>query len=182
MTDPRLLDAVTLRHFGITENLAALAHILSAYPLPYWTETVRSEILAGIGQPDCDNVLAASFLGVPHQIQTTELAEVMRIRIVLSDANSGSAENLGEAESIFLADKLNGIFITDDYVAYELARRRLGHCRVLDTVDLLREMVVTGYFKSSEAQQVADAIRNSGRYLRRGHPSTFTPEYFEPEP
>ena len=181
MTYPRLLDAVTLRHFGITEHLAALEHVLSAYPLPYWTDAVRSEILAGIGQPDCDNVLAASFLGVPHQIQTTELAEVMRIRIALSDGNSRSAEHLGEAESIFLADKFNGTFITDDYAAYDLARRRLGHCRVLDTVDLLRETVATGYFKSSEAQQVADAIRNSGRNLRRGHPSTFIPEYFEPE-
>jgi hypothetical protein len=179
MTSPRLLDAVTLRHFGITEHLAALEHVLSAYPLPYWTDAVRSEILAGIGQPDCDNVLAASFLGVPHQIQTTELAEVMRIRIVLSDLNSRSAEDLGEAESIFVADKFNGTFITDDYAAYDLARRRLGHCRVLDTVDLLRETVATGYFKPSEAQQVADAIRNSGRNLRRGHPSTFTPEYFE---
>lgn len=182
MTDPRLLDAVTLRHFGITEHLAALAHVLSAYPPPHWTDAVRSEILAGIGQPDCDNVLAASFLGVPHRIQTAELAEVMRIRIVLSDLNSSSTENLGEAESIFLADKFNGKFVTDDYVAYEFAQKRLGHCRVLDTVDLLREMVVTGYFKSSEAQQVADAIRNSGRSLRRGHPSTFTPEYFELEP
>jgi len=181
MTYPRLLDAVTLRHFGITEHLAALEHVISAYPPPYWADAVRSEILAGIGRPDCDNVLAASFLGMPHQIQTTELAEVMRIRIVLSDRNSSSTEHLGEAESIFLADKFNGSFITDDYAAYELARRRLGHCRVLDTVDLLRETVVAGYFKSSEAQQVADAIRNSGRSLRRGHPSTFTPEYFEPE-
>lgn len=79
-----------------------------------------------------------------------------------------------------MADKLNGAFITDDYAAYDFASRRLGHCRVLDTVDVLRELVLVGYLKSSEAQQVADAIRNSGRRLRRGHPSTFTPSYFEP--
>src|ERR1700691_4696822 len=121
MTGPRLVDAVTLRHFGITEHLAALKHVLSLYPLPYWTDAVRSEILAGIGQPDCDNVLAASFLGTPHQILTTDLAEVMRIRIALSDGKSHTTEHLGEAESIFLADKLNGSFITDDYAAYELA-------------------------------------------------------------
>ncbi len=165
MTDPRLVDAVTLRHFGITEHLAVLKDILSAYPSPYWSDAVRSEILAGIGQQDCDNVLAASFLGVPHQIQTADLAEVMRIRIALSDGNSRATEHLGEA---------------DDHAAYDLASRRLGHCRALDTVDLLRETVITGYFTSSEAQQVADAIRNSGRRLRRGHPPTFTPKYFEP--
>ncbi len=157
-----------------------LKDILSAYPSPYWSDAVRSEILAGIGQQDCDNVLAASFLGVPHQIQTADLAEVMRIRIALSDGNSRATEHLGEAESIFLADKLNGTFVTDDHAAYDLASRRLGHCRALDTVDLLRETVITGYFTSSEAQQVADAIRNSGRRLRRGHPPTFTPKYFEP--
>jgi predicted nucleic acid-binding protein len=179
MIGPRLLDAVTLRHFGITEHMGALKHVLSTCPPPYWTDTVRSEILAGIGQPDCDNVLSASFLGTPHQLQITDMAEVMRIRIALSDGKSHAAEHLGEAESIFLADKLNGSFITDDYTAYELASRRLGDCRVLDTVDLLRETVVTGYFTASEAQQVADAIRNNGRWLRRGHPSTFTVKYFE---
>jgi hypothetical protein len=179
MTYPRLIDSVTLRHFGITEHLAALEHVVLAYPLPYWTDAVRSEILAGIGRPDCDNVLAASFLGTPHRISTTDLAEVMKIRIALSDGKGPPNEHLGEAESIFLADKFHGAFITDDRAAYELASRRLGHCRALDTVDLLRETVATGYFNSSEAQQVADAIRNSGRKLRRGHPPTFTAEYFE---
>src|SRR5262249_34587039 len=138
-------------------------------------------ILAGNGQPDCDNVLAASFLSVPHQIATADLAEVMRIRVALGGGTGRSTEHLGEAESIFLADKFNGAFVTDDYAAYDLARRRLGDCRVLDMVDLLREAVATGYFGPSQAQQVADAVRNSGRKLRRGHPSTFTPGYFKPQ-
>jgi hypothetical protein len=183
MRDPRLVDAVTLRHFGVTGHLTLLERTLSPYPPPYWTETVRSEVLAGIGQVDCDNVLAASFLGVPRQASTAELAEVIKIQIALSALSGGKrrgSENLGEAESIFLADKLNGAFVTDDYDAYILAGRRLGHCRVLDTVELLRETVVAGYITPSEAQQVADAIRNSGRSLRRGHPPTFTSKYFEP--
>jgi hypothetical protein len=41
-------------------------------------------------------------------------------------------------------------------------------------------MVATGYFEPSEAQHVADAVRNSGRKLRWGHPSTFNPDYFQP--
>lgn len=180
MTGPRLVDAVTLRHFGITEHLAVLEQVLSAYPSPCWTQTVWSEILAGLGRPECDNVLAASFLGSPYQVATTEMAEVMKIRIALGGGSGPSTEHLGEAESIFVADKLNGAFITDDRAAYDFARRRLGGSRVFDTIDLLRETVVAGYFTSSQAQQVADAIRNSGRWLRRGHPSTFTPTYFEP--
>jgi len=180
MTCARLVDAVTLRHFGITERLGALGHVLSRYPPPRWTEAVRSEILAGWGQTDCNNVLGAAFLGVPYQIQTGELVEVIRIRVALSNGMGGSAGHLGEAESIFLADKLNGAFVTDDRGAYDFARRRLGDRRVFDTIDLLREAVASGYFGPSEAQQVADAVRNSGRSLRRGHPATFTPRYFEP--
>lgn len=178
---PRLLDAVTLRNFGIVEHLGVLKHLLSAYPSPYWTETVRSEILAGIGQADCDVVLGASFLGSPYQTAEGDLVEVMRIRIALGGARSGANQHLGEAESIWVADKLNGTFITDDHAAYEFASQRLGNSRVLDTVELLRESVVTNYFTSNEAQQVADAIRNNGRKLRRGHPQTFTAEYFEPQ-
>jgi len=104
----------------------------------------------------------------------------MRIRVALGGEPGRPTEHLGEAESIFLADKLHGAFITDDRAAYDFARRRLGDRRVFDTVDLLREAVASSYFTLNEAQQVADAIRNSGRKLRRGHPSTFTPNYFKP--
>jgi hypothetical protein len=167
---------VTLRNFGIVEHLGVLEHLLSEHPAPYWSETVRSEILAGIGQPDCDIVLGASFLGSPYQLAQSDLGEVMRIRTQLG---GGAGQNLGEAESIWIADKLGGAFITDDYSAYQFASRRLGNCRVLDTVALLRESVTTKYLTASEAQQVADAIRNCGRKLLRGHPQTFTAHDFE---
>lgn len=179
MTEPRLIDGVTLRHFGATEYLSILRQLLEPCREPYWTEAVRSEILAGSGQMGCDNVLSSGFLGVPYQVATSGLAEVMRIRIALSDGTGPSTKNLGEAESIYVADRLNGIFVTDDNAAYEFAWRRLGLCRVLDTVDLLRESVKTGIANASEAQQIADAIRNTGRKLRRVHPPTFTIEYFE---
>jgi hypothetical protein len=156
-----------------------LEYLLSANPFPRWTETVRSEILAGIGQPECDNLLAAPFLGAPHQIEVIDLAEVVKIQIRLGGGIHHPTAQLGEAESIFVADRLNGSFVTDDYAAYDFARRYLGDARVFDTIDLLREAVATGYMTGSEAQQVADAIRNSGRKLRRGHPTTFPPRYFE---
>jgi hypothetical protein len=178
MTSPRLTDAVTLRHFGCIERLSVIEQVLDRYPLPRWTESVRSEILAGIGQPECNNVLAATFLGDPATIELADMAGVLKIRVALDDGTRHSMAHLGEAESIYLADKLGGAFVTDDNAAYDFARRRLGDRRVLDTVELLREAVAIGVLTAGEAQQVADAIRNSGRKLRRGHPSTFTPAYF----
>src|SRR5215470_9999491 len=123
MTFPRLVDAVTLRHFGVTEHLAVLEHVLSPCPQPRWTQTIRNEILAGFGfgQPGCSNVLSASFLGEPHEIATADLAGVMRIRVALGGEPGRPTEHLGEAESIFLVDKLHDAFITDDRAAYDFA-------------------------------------------------------------
>ena len=127
MTSPRLLDAVTLRHFGITEHLNALEHVISTNAAPYWTGTVRSEILTGMGHPDCDNVLAASFLGAPYEIEMADLRQVMTIRVALSDGTGSTTKDLGEAESIFLAEKLGGTFVTDDHAAYEYAQIGRAH-------------------------------------------------------
>lgn len=132
-----------------------------------------------MGRHDCDVVLSAAFLGLPHEIPLAALPEIYRIQVALSSGRRpAGAQHLGEAEGIYLADKLNGEFVTDDNAAYDLAVKRLGPARVLDTVDLLRECVKHREMTASEAQHVADAIRNSGRSLRRVHPFTLTAEYF----
>jgi hypothetical protein len=135
-----------------------------------------------MGCPECDAVLEATFLGAPYEIAPEDLAAVFRLQVALSGGYNPSdpGRDLGEAESIFVADKLNGAFITDDAAAYDYARRNLGSNRVFDTVDLLREAVRDGELTSSEAQHTADAIRNMDRHLRWGHPPTWTAEYFEP--
>jgi hypothetical protein len=182
-TAPRVVDGVTLRHFGIVERMSLLEARVDGYPEPRWTETVRSEVLAGIGQAECDAVLAAGFLGVPYEVvDPGELAQVFRLRAALrGDAGEDDLlRDLGEAESVFVADKFHGAFVTDDAIAYDFARRRLGGNRVLDTIGLLREAVAFGELVPSEAQHVANDIRNSGRHLRSGHPPTMTAEYFEP--
>jgi hypothetical protein len=178
---PRIFDGVTLRHFGAIEQLSLLAARVKGYPLPRWTRAVRSEVLAGLGRPDCDAVLGASFLGLPFEVAYADLGAVFRLQVALRGGPSDhdSSRDLGEAESIFVADQLNGAFITDDAAAYDFARRRLGSSRVFDTVDLLREAVRLGDLESSEAQHVADAIRNTGRYLRGVHPATWSASYFE---
>lgn len=176
-----MIDGVTLRHFGMVERMSLLKARVDSYPEPRWTETVRSEVLAGIGRPECDAVLAAEFLGVPYEVDDPdELLQVFRLRARLgSDAiDDDPLRDLGEAESIFVADKLHGAFVTDDAIAYDFAHKNLGSNRVLDTIDLLREAVAFRELTPSEAQQVANEIRNSGRHLRSGHPRTLTAEYF----
>lgn len=179
MTGPRLLDAVTLRHFGCIESMSILESRTTDRPHPRWTFAVREEIWAGMGRHDCDVVLSSAFLGPPHQVPMAEFVEVYRLQVALSSGRQpAGAQHLGEAEGIYAADKLNGEFITDDNAAYDLAVKRLGPARVLDTVDLLRECVRHGEMTASETQHVADAIRNSGRSLRRVHPLTLTADYF----
>jgi hypothetical protein len=124
-------------------------------------------------------VLQAGIIGNPHEVEMQDLKEVFRIRGALSLNETESLEHLGEAESIFLADRLNGAFITDDTAAFAFAETNLGDNRVLDTVDLLREGVAEGDMTAHDAKLKADAIRNCGRHLRSGHPWTLTPDYFE---
>jgi len=151
MRSLKIVDAVTLRHFGCIERLGLLEGLLATCERPCWTDAVWSEILAGISEPECRNVLEASFLGTPAVVAAEGLAEVFRIRAALDDGKQSATAHLGEAESIFLADKLNGVFVTDDFVAHGYAQRRLGNSRVQDTVDLLREAVVSAYITVGEA-------------------------------
>ena len=175
---------MTLRNFGAIDRMSLLEARLAGFPEPRWTEVVRSEVLAGLDQPECAAVLASAFLGQPHETAASEQAAVFRLRIAIRgashDEDDDPGRDLGEAESIYAVDKLNGMFITDDSSAYDFARQKFGPNRVMDTVDLLREAVACGDLSPSEAQHVADAIRNSGRHLRWVHPPTLTAEYFEP--
>jgi hypothetical protein len=177
MVEPRIVDAVTLRHFGIIDRMDILELRLHTYPLPRWTDAVRSEILDSIHEDGCATVLSATYLGDPG-IPIDGLAEIFRIRRALSSGEQNPKAHLGEAESIWFVDKLNGTFITDDAEACAFAEKRFGGHRVLDTVELLRESVAAGELGPGEAKQVADAIRNTGRHLRAGHPPTLLPDYF----
>jgi hypothetical protein len=69
--------------------------------------------------------------------------------------------------------------VTDDNGAYDFALRRLGVGSVYDTVDLLREAVSYGDMDDGGALNVVNAIRNSGRFIRRVHPNTLIRTYFQ---
>ena len=178
MAEPRLTDAVTLRHFGAVGRLDVLEKRLTTFPAPRWTLAVYEEIRAFADDEACSEILEAQFLGLPAEVDFSLLRDVFLTRRALTEDDSDPLANLGEAETICLADSLNGTFITDDAAAFDHAERRLGNNRVMDTVDLFREAVATSDISAADAKLIADSIRNIGRHLRAGHPPTLTEDYF----
>lgn len=179
MPTPILFDAVTLRHFGIAGRLDVLERRYAHHDLPRWSEAVADEIRAGQGQPDCNAVLAATWLGQPIAPSAAELAAVVSLQIGLNEGRRPPTKHLGEAETLYFAEHLGGIIVTDDNAAFDFSARRLGQGRVRDSIDVLREAVAMGEISASEAHTVVNAVRNSGRYLRHKHPSTLPSNYFE---
>jgi hypothetical protein len=180
MATPRIVDTVVLRHFGTIDRLDILESRLSRYPLPRCSGVIFHEVFRAAEREEdgCQRILESGILGTPHEVKLKDFRAVLDIRRALSFDESDSQEHLGEAEGIFLADRLHGAFITDDGIAYTFAETNLGSNRVFDTVDLLREGVAEGELDIYEAKIVADAIRSSGRFLRSGHPPTLWPEFF----
>jgi hypothetical protein len=180
MTDPYLCDAVTLRHFGTIRRLDILELRHGHLDPPHWTQAVADEIRVAAGNdPGCSVVLAASWLSTPVVPEPSHLRGILQLQIGLNDGRRPPTAHAGEAEGIYFAQKLGGRFVTDDNGAYDFAVRRLGPGRVFDTIDVLRDAVASGEMNSGEALNVANAIRNSARSLRRVHPNTLLRRYFE---
>jgi hypothetical protein len=179
MTTPYLCDAVTLRHFSVIGRLDILETRYGHLDPPHWTEAVADEIRAAVTfAPGCAAIMSTSWLSNPLAPQPQDLKGILQLQIGLNDGRRPPTAHAGEAEGIYFAEKLDGRFVTDDNGAYDFAVRRLGVGRVQDTVDILREAVASGDMDAGEAINVANAIRNSGRDLRRVHPSTMIPHYF----
>lgn len=181
MPAPVLHDAVTLLHFAVSGHLDVLKDRHAARPEPRWTEAVRSEIENGPahGRPGCGELLRAQWLGEPAAPTASDRAGIFRLLVALNDGAAAPAAHAGEAESIYFADKLDTLFVTDDNAAYDFARRRLGDGRVKDTVDLLREAVAMGEVTPARALAIADSIRGCDRHLRRVHPPQLSAAYFD---
>ncbi len=178
--EPLLFDAVTLRHFGIAEALDTCRQLTDYRDFPRWTDAVSGEIAEGVrlGFDECISVQECAWLGAPVEPDVLDLGSIARLQRALS-AGAASDGNAGEAESIYFAERLGGVFATDDGVAFDFACRRLGRDHVVDTVDLLRQAVSEGIITSHEAADYAARVTDSGRHLRRGrnpHPGW---TYFE---
>lgn len=180
MAEPVLFDTVTLLHFGAIARLDILETRFGSRPEPRWTEAVFDELEACPGLPECTAALAArAWLGPPISPGATDHDPIHRLHIGLNEGRRPPLDHFGEAESIYFAHKVNGLFVTDDNDAYTFAERRIGVGRVLDTVAVLRDSVAMGELTAGEALNLANGIRNYGRFLRRVHPSTLTAAYFQ---
>lgn len=180
MTALCLYDAVPLRHFGAIRRLDVLEARSRYLDPPRWTQAVYDEIreAADLGYPGCRDIIAADWLSSPLDPKAEDRIGILRIHIGLNEGRRPPVKHAGEAEGIYFAEKLGGRFITDDNGAYDFAKRRLGPGRVLDTVDLLREAVMYGDMDAGDALNLVNAIRNSGRSVRRVHPGTLLRDYF----
>jgi hypothetical protein len=168
-SEPMLFDAVTLRHFGVAEALDVCRQLTQDRDPPCWSDAVSNEIAEGVrlGFDECVSVQECAWLGPPIEPDVLDLGSIARLQRALS-VGSGSDGNAGEAESIYFAERLGGVFATDDGVAFDFACRRLGRDHVVDTVDLLRRAVSDGVINSREAADCAARVTDSGRHLRRG--------------
>lgn len=177
---PVLHDAVTLCHFAAISRLDILEKRHSNRPEPRWTQSVCEEIQKAASQAIYGNrVLQATWLGNPVTPTHTETTQIALIRTALNPKENKPCDNLGEAESIYFATKLQGQFATDDNEAYEFAARRLGSENVMDTVDILREAVAMYELTANDADQVDKSIEASGRRLRREHDRQRGPSYYQ---
>jgi hypothetical protein len=134
---------------------------------------------AAIGYAHAGRVRAAGWLGDPREPTAAELKAVFAIHVGLNEGRRPPVDHVGEAESIYFADKLGATFATDDNEAFDFARNRLGAARVLDTVSILRDAVAMGEMRANEAAGIAESIRSAGRHLRRLHPTPAPAAYFD---
>lgn len=182
MAEAVLFDAVTLRHFAAAGRLDLCEAYCRARPLPRWTQEVHDEIESALnaGVYHCRRILEAEWLDEPFYPLNADLRPIYEIKVALNDGESYPIEHGGEAESIHVAEKVGGIFATDDNAAYDFATRRptLGIGRVIDTVDILRSCVASDDARSQDAVSVVRAIQDAQRDLRRCHPVEATADYF----
>jgi hypothetical protein len=177
-----LHDAVLLVSFAAIDKLNVLQDRHGHHDAPRWTGFVVTEVAKGVevGQTYCSRLIDAKWLGPAQETQTdTDLKAVFRYRAALGGVEP---KNLGEAESVFWAERLQARFATDDGPAYDWAVRKLGPTRVIDTVMILRDAVSSGELRPGEAVELCEAMRSfqpAPRYLRTVHPDPLHARDFE---
>ena len=91
------------------------------------------------------------------------------MRLRLAGSSLGHRHNRGEAEAIFLARRLRGVFVSEDRDARILAAAELGADRGVGTPDLLARAVRLGLIRPDGAWEIYRAMLAAGRRL--GHVS-----------
>ena len=134
-----------------------------------WPLSVQRELKAGArAQPALTANLESAFLGAPVVLEhPVDLLEAELLRLRLAGSSLGHRHNRGEAEAIFLARRLRGVFVSEDRDARILAAAELGADRVVGTPDLLARAVRLGLIRPDGAWEIYRAMLAAGRRL--GH-------------
>ena len=175
---PHLYDSVSLQHFAAADALHVLEPTHDHLEYPRWVEGVADEIGTGAqaGIDECITVSEFVWLGVaepPADDVATEVA-IRSLQVAFGDVN----RHRGEAESLHFAETRDVVFVTDDSVAYEFARHRLGDDSVKDFCDVLVDAIHRGIVNAEQAADIAGRVTYAGRHLRRGRPRLPGATYF----
>lgn len=145
------------------------------YRNPHWVEAVRDEAQTAvdIGVTYMNAVIDAGWLGQPlaPPSNRADRKELTLIHIGLNDGKRPPEDHLGEAESMFWAQALDGVFVTDDGGAAGFARRRFPSLLVVDTVDVLRDCFDNAEAGCPEAWDLLQAMISGGRHIRKRRPA-----------
>jgi hypothetical protein len=186
VSDHLFLDTVTLRNFAACDALDSLKTLCSLFTPPYWAEAVQAELMSGqarfvgLERKKCRYILAQTWLGYPIEPPMDEQLQIFNIRTALSSGTGEHPlEHLGEAQTIWVAERHGGLIATDDGPAFAYAAQRLGQDQVVDTVDLLRIGVSQALIRADQAADTVVRMRSAGRVLRSVHPDPLKATHFE---
>jgi predicted nucleic acid-binding protein len=161
-------DANTLMNFAIVNRLDLLE--VHYGWRAQWTETVRDEVQRGVAAVSSyQQILDASWLPDPLEIQGTSMDDlhgVDALRRALGGLPANPTQHLGEAELIYYLERRrpDGIFITDDRPARDLATRR--QLLAIDTATVLSECYSYGEVGCPEAYDLLVQMADLGRGVR----------------
>lgn len=144
-------DTNSLWNFAVVERLDIVetryGHRIA------WTDTVADEVQRSSGStPVLADVVACAWLGTPVEFDADCMTDIFNIRKILAAPDDPPTKHLGEAECIhFIEHELggDGIFLTDDHAAADLARKR--RIKVMDTLAVLQDAYGMGEVGCPEA-------------------------------
>lgn len=156
---PLVLDTMCLSHFALIERLDVLGELLNSGEC--WTTViVKDELGRGVDEhPVLRNALDLPWLRVAA---LTELHEI-QLFVKWSRLIGTSERDHGEASVFAACELLDGIAITDDRRAIEVARA--NGLEVHGTIWLLAQMCRDGKIAEAGVCNLIDMLRDSGMRL-----------------
>jgi predicted nucleic acid-binding protein len=140
-----------------------------------WTDSVADEVRRASGRDlALVDVLSCAWLGEPHEFDDDCMSDVFAIRRILAAQDDPLTKHLGEAECIhFIEHEMtgNGILLTDDHAAADLAKRR--GIAVLDTLAVMQDAFGMGELSCPEPYELlvkmADEHDRTGVVVPKSH-------------